>query len=230
MTLTELYNIGKKIPEYLKYENKYTWLGFKKIIDIRYLDANDIFNIKTPVNNFINQYGEVLLIPNIINGKVVDLLIKSLKTNQMLNYKEINLPYNIGQLNNFKYGDYLFIVEGPADVAGLKLIDPSLPVVALKTNDINKESYQIYESLTNNIVLILDNDKAGKKQLLNIRLKLKDLGISTYVIPQYGKLKDTGDIVKLAMLYEKNANSEILIELGNINLYYKSQIKLIKVT
>ena len=230
MTLTELYNIGKKIPEYLKYENKYTWLGFKKIIDIRYLDVNDIFNIKTPVNNFINQYGEVLLIPNIINGKVVDLLIKSLKTNQMLNYKEINLPYNIGQLNNFKYGDYLFIVEGPADVAGLKLIDPSLPVVALKTNDINKESYQIYESLTNNIVLILDNDKAGKKQLLNIRLKLKDLGISTYVIPQYGKLKDTGDIVELAMLYEKNANSEILIELGNINLYYKSQIKLIKVT
>jgi len=230
MTLNELYELAKEIPEYLKYENKYAWLGYNNIIDVRYLDVDDILRVKTPINNFINEHGSVLLLPNIVNGHVVDLLVRALDSPQMINYREVNLPYNIGNLKDFKYGDPLFIVEGPADVAGLKLVDPNIAVVALKTNDINKDAYQVYKSLTNKIVLVLDSDKAGQLQLVKMRLNLKELGISTYTINQFGYLKDTGEIAEITMSYEKSKNTELLIELNNINLYYKAQIKLIKMS
>lgn len=230
MTLNELYELAKEIPEYLKYENKYAWLGYNNIIDVRYLDVDDILRVKTPINNFINEHGSVLLLPNIVNGKVVDLLVRALDSPQMINYREVNLPYNIGNLKDFKYGDPLFIVEGPADAAGLKLVDPNIAVVALKTNDINKDAYQVYKSLTNKIVLVLDSDKAGQLQLVKMRLNLKELGISTYTINQFGYLKDTGEIAEITMSYEKSKNTELLIELNNINLYYKAQIKLIKMS
>lgn len=230
MTLNELYELAKEIPEYLKYENKYAWLGYNNIIDVRYLDVDDILRVKTPINNFINEHGSVLLLPNIVNGHVVDLLVRALDSPQMINYREVNLPYNIGNLKDFKYGDPLFIVEGPADAAGLKLVDPNIAVVALKTNDINKDAYQVYKSLTNKIVLVLDSDKAGQLQLVKMRLNLKELGISTYTINQFGYLKDTGEIAEITMSYEKSKNTELLIELNNINLYYKAQIKLIKMS
>lgn len=230
MTLNELYELAKEIPEYLKYENKYAWLGYNNIIDVRYLDVDDILRVKTPINNFINEHGSVLLLPNIVNGHVIDLLVRALDSPQMINYREVNLPYNIGNLKDFKYGDPLFIVEGPADVAGLKLVDGNIAVVALKTNDINKDAYQVYKSLTNKIVLVLDSDKAGQLQLVKMRLNLKELGISTYTINQFGYLKDTGEIAEITMSYEKSKNTELLIELNNINLYYKAQIKLIKMS
>lgn len=228
MTIHEVYNMAKDIPEYLKDYNKYTWMGYHKIIKVKYIDVNDVIKHKTPLNNFITEHGAALLFPNIINDHIVDISVKALNSKSILNFKVKSFPYNIGQLNNFKYGDALFVVEGIADVAGLKLIDPTIPIVALKTNDINKESYEIYKNITNKIVLILDNDKAGQMQITKIRLKLKELGIQTFVIDQFATLKDTGDIVDLIMSYNKTKDTSLLSLLNNINLYYKSQIKLIK--
>jgi hypothetical protein len=229
MNLEKMYSIAKPIPEHLKDHNKYTWLGYHKIINVRYLDVNDVIKNKMPINSFVSEHGAVLLFANIINGHIIDILIKALNTKHILNYRAQNFPYHIGQLQNFKYGDPLFIVEGIADVGGLKIIDPTIPVVALKTNDISKESYEIYKSLTDKIVLILDNDKAGQMQLTKIRLKLKDLGIQTFVIDQFAALKDTGEIIDLIMSYEKTKDQNKLLLLNNINLYYKGQIKLIKI-
>jgi DNA primase len=228
MTIHEVYKMAKNIPEYLKDHNKYTWMGFHKVIEVKYLDVNDIIKHKTPLNNFIIEHGAALLFPNIINEHVVDISVRALNSKHILNFKVQNFPYNIGQLNNFKYGDTLFVVEGIADLAGLKLIDPTIPIVALKTNDISKGSYDIYKNITNKMVLILDNDKAGQMQITKMRLKLKELGIQTLTINQFATLKDTGDIIDLIMSYQKSKDNSILTLLNNINLYYKSQIKLIK--
>lgn len=228
MKIEELYQLGKNIPESLVNKNKYTWLAHKNLLELKYLDINDIFKHKTPINNFVVEHGSVLLIPNIINGQLADLTIKALNSKHILKFNNVNLPYNIGHLKNFKYGDPLIIVEGIADVAGFKLIDPDMPVVALRTNSISKASYKIYESITNNVVLLLDNDKAGQTQVAKLQLKLKESGIYSSVISQYNNLKDTGDIVDLFMQYEKTKSSAILSELNNINIYYKAQINLIK--
>jgi len=228
MSIEELYKLGHLIPESLKNKNKYTWLAYNNLIEIKYLDVNDIFKHKTPINNFVVEHGSVLLIPNIINGKLADLTIKALNSKHILKFNNVNLPYNIGNLENFRYGDPLIIVEGIADVGGFKLIDPKIPVVALRTNSISKDAYKVYESITNNIILLLDNDKAGNTQIAKLQLKLKEIGIHSTVVNQYNTIKDTGDIADLFMQYEKTKDKAILSELNNINIYYKAQINLIK--
>jgi hypothetical protein len=101
-------------------------------------------------------------------------------------------------------------------------------VVALRTNSISKDAYKVYESITNNIILLLDNDKAGNTQIAKLQLKLKEIGIHSTVVNQYNTIKDTGDIADLFMQYEKTKDKAILSELNNINIYYKAQINLIK--
>jgi 5S rRNA maturation endonuclease (ribonuclease M5) len=227
MNLKEIYSLGQEIPEYLKDHNKYTWLAFNKLIEMHYIDINDILNKKTPINSFVMQHGAALLIPNIVNNKIVDMTVKALNSSATIKYKNVSLPYNIGNLKNFQYGDPLYVVEGVADVAGLKLIDPNINVIALQTNTIPNDMLPIYQALTNNIVLLLDNDKAGQVQYGKLKRKLGELGINTFFFKQFGSLKDTGEIVELVMSYKKMGVVNILNELNNVNLYYKSQIKLI---
>ena len=45
-----------------------------------------------------------------------------------------SFPYNLGNLSkDFKYGDAIILVEGVADLAGLKLLDPTLNIVAMQS-------------------------------------------------------------------------------------------------
>lgn len=227
MKLEEIYDLGQDIPDFLKNHNKYTWLAYHKLLSLRYIDINDILNKKTPINSFVMQHGAALLIPNIVHNKIVDMTIKALNSGATIKYKNISLPYNIGNFKDFKYGDPIYVVEGVADVAGLKLVEPNINVIALQTNTISNEMLSIYKALTNNIVLLLDNDKAGQVQYGKLKRKLNELGINTFFFKQFGSFKDTGEIVDLVMSYKKTGSEHLLTELNNVNLYYKSQIKLI---
>lgn len=227
MTLDQIYELGQNIPEFLKDHNKYTWLAYNNILPMHYIDINDILGKKTPLNTFVMQHGAALLIPNIVQNKIVDMTVKALNSSSTIKYKNTSLPYNVGNFKNFKFGDPVYVVEGVADVAGLKLIDPTLNIVALQTNTIPHDTLQIYQALTNNVVLLLDNDKAGQVQYGKLKRKLGDLGINTFFFKQFGTFKDTGEVVDLVMSYKKTGASHLLVELNNVNLYYKSQIKLI---
>lgn len=227
MNIEELYRLGRSVPDSMKYKNKYTWLAHSGILEMRYLDVNDIMRRSTPINGFVSEHGAVLLIPNIVGGKLADLAVKALESKSVLRYKNVKLPYGVGQLKDFKYGDPLILVEGIADLAGLKLINKNLNVVALRTNTISQDMYQIYGALTNNIVLLLDNDSAGQKQINKIKFNLSRESIQTTAVKQHADLKDTGEVVELFMRYDKNKSSDVLSELQNLNTYYKSQFNLL---
>jgi len=227
MNIEELYSLGRRVPDSMKYKNKYTWLAHSGILEMRYLDVNDIMRRNTPINGFITENNAVLLIPNIVNGKLVDLMIKAIDSKRMLKYKNINLPYGVGKLKNFTYGSPLILVEGIADLAGLKLIDKDLNVVALRTNTISQDMYKFYASLTNNVILLLDSDAAGQNQISKIKFNLSREGVQTNSINQHANVKDTGDIAELFMKYDKTKSSNILSELKNLNIYYKAQLSLL---
>lgn len=227
MNIEELYSLGRSVPDSMKYRNKYTWLAHSGILEMRYLDVNDIIRRNTPINGFVSEHGAVLLIPNIVNRKIADLTIKALDGKSILRYKNTKLPYGVGQLTNFHYGDPLVLVEGVADLAGLRLVDKDLNVVALRTNTISQDMYQIYAALTNNIVLLLDNDRAGQRQVDKIKFNLKREGVQATALKQHASFKDTGEIVELFMRYDKTKSSDTLAELKNLNTYYKAQFSLL---
>ena len=74
-----------------------------------------------------------------------------------------------------------------------------------------------YIHLTNNIIVALDNDDAGRIGTKNTMKNLSNL--NTYKFKHYKTLKDTGDLVELEMKGDK--------ELGLIVNSYKSQIRLL---
>ena len=224
MTITELYNIAHDIPEQLQFENKYTWLGFKKIIEVKYLDVNDTMTHNIPISSYIQTYGAVLLFPNRVNGIIVDLYIRGLKNKEHpLQLGSKGFPYNLGLLNpNFTYGDPIILVEGIGDLGGIKLVNSDLNVVAMRSNSPSVEQFEIISNVTNNVILIPDADKAGTGTSKKVVREFGKLGVTVKVVPQYGDLKDSGEIVDMATVYIQTPSKSLEDKLELIYLYYNS--------
>lgn len=218
MNINELYDLAHEITSDMEYINKYTFLTYHNIIKCRYLDINDTITVKTPINAYIQTYETVLLIPNFINNFLVTLFIRPLTIlEKPLTYGITTLPFGIGSLTeDFKYGDTLFVVEGMGDLGALKLLNPNINVVALMTNSFAKNSYEVYASITDSIVMIPDNDLAGMSQLQKIKTNFSKHNVDFKYFTQFGNLKDLGEVVDLLIDYRK----------GSIHL--KEEIELIK--
>ena len=225
MNLHELYEKAHNVPKSLSEKSKYALMAYHKLIPAKYLDINDTMTSDIPIAGYINSNNAVLLMPNIINGTIVDIYVKPLlSAGAPLKLVNSPLPYGIGTLRkDFKFGDPLILVEGIGDYGALKFIDSTLDVVAIGTNDIPASMYSIYANITNNIILIPDNDAAGYSQLKKIIANFKKLDVNVHVVKQYSTMKDTGEI--LDRYVAKTISKELLLLVAD---YYKSQIKFIK--
>jgi|GEM_PF-3761182 len=225
-SLKEIYEKARTIPESIKDTNKYTFFGYNKVIPIKYMSVNDTFEIQTSLNDFIRSSGDILLFPNIIDGEITDLFIRSIKNKSaFLTYRESDIPYGAGYINEkFKYGNPLFVVEGIGDYGALKLIYPSINVVAMMSNSIPNSMYDIYAGITNNIVLLPDNDSAGLFQVNLIRKEFKKRDVTVTVIKQFSNLKDTGDIADMILEYKKEKNDYIKNKIDLAIKYYKLKV------
>lgn len=227
MNLLELYNKAHDIPEALKNKTKYTFMAFHKIIPARYLDINDTLTEDLPISGYINNHISVLLMPNIVNGTIVDIFVKPMVSKGApLRLVESPLPYGIGNLRkDFKYGDPLILVEGIGDYGALKFIDRNIDVVAMGTNDIPAAMYKVYASITNNIIIIPDADAAGYSQVKKVTSTLKKYDVNVSLLKQYSTLKDTGEI--LDRIVDNSVSNELLLLIAD---YYRSQISFVTKT
>jgi len=225
MDIANAYKKSQTIGEKSKFKNKYTWAGFHRIVDVRLFSLNDTFSKETDLNDFIRRNGSALIFPNKVLGKYTDFLVRSVENNKILREKLTDLPYGIGYLReDFKYGDPLFIVEGIGDWVGVKLLDKTIDVVAMQTNEISKDMYETYSSITNHVVIIPDNDERGLNSLKRMKYRFREHGVTVDSIYQYGDLKDTGEILERAMLCEKTNSTALKRELNLISKYYKAKI------
>lgn len=233
MELLELYESANKIDNtyYNVLRNKYILLASLGITPGAYLDINDVISTNNlPIKNYVEKFKEVILFPNFINNKLVDLFIRPInKLETPLTYKTTDFlfPYGIGQLREgFKFGDTLFVVEGIGDYGALKLIDKNIDVVAIRTNSFPKNSYEFFASLTNNIVMIPDNDKAGLGGLNKVKNTFSKLEVNFNYFKQFGDFKDTGDFVDLLINYKKTKSESLRKEIELARNYYLTNIKL----
>lgn len=225
--IEKLYELCHEIPNSYKMKSKYTFLIKERILKGRLLTINDSLEKDTKINRFINSYNTVLIFPNYINKVLVDLQVKPLDSNErFLQLGNIKPPYGIGRLDkDFKYGDPLFLVEGIADFGALKIMNPRLNVVAIRSNALAKSYYPLLTSLTNNIVMIPDNDEAGLSQINTIKKNFNKLNTGFNIVIQYEGLKDTGDFIDLLMNYKKSPTQDELDLIKDISNYYIQQFK-----
>lgn len=111
---------------------------------------------------FIVEQGKCLGIGNVINGKVYSVKFKSLREKEFLTVGEKRaLPYGIGLLPNFKFGDWLALVEGEKDRDCLAQIYPY--VVSTSTAGAGSIMKEVLKSMTNRFLIFYDNDDSGNK-------------------------------------------------------------------
>lgn len=79
-----------------------------------------------------------------------------------------NIPFGLsnfyGRLNgvtDFKYGMPIVLVEGLKDCLAMQSIYPF--AIAMQTNRLNKGLRMVLKQITNNLVMLYDNDDAGRK-------------------------------------------------------------------
>lgn len=229
MTLEDMYNLAKDINKDQQLINKYLWAGYNKLLDVRYFDVNDTFTVQTPINDYVKKYGSIMIFPNIVNGKIVDLSIRTVEQKKVLTYKIVDLPFGVGTLrDDFKYGDPLFLVEGVGDYCALKFIDKNIDVVAMMGNSVAKDMYETYASITNNIILLADNDESGRQTINSIEKRFRKLSVNVEVIPQFDTMKDTGDILDNIVEYQKTKSQDLKEYIALAVKYYQSQINLHK--
>ena len=203
----ELYKISSKIDADRAHLNKYTYLGNKfNFPHYRLLSLKDIMlngmhtRLPKHILNFISEQGEVLLIANIIEGYIPLLQLRSIKGDKafMAVGSQSKLFYGLGYLDkDFKYGDWIVIVEGLADADIGRGLYPNF--LATMTSKITHSQFEVLKLLTNRVILIGDNDRPGRIGTKNNRKRLQGAGFDVRLIFQYGDLKDLGDLGDLLL-------------------------------
>lgn len=228
MNIYELYEKANVVTKENYLDDKYTYLTYKGLIDMRTIDYS--FMINNPDSSLVDliiQEKVVYLLPNIFEGQIIDIYIRGRETqNNPKILRNKNLLYGLNTFNkDFKYGDPIFLVEGIADYGALKFIKNDLNVIALRGDSLSKENAKILSTLSNNIILIPDNDGGGKISIKNIKPRLRKLGIDLKIFNNYGSFKDTGDLIDLVIKVE-NGKANNIEEIKTIVSYYESGIKL----
>ena len=86
------------------------------------------------------------------------------------------------------------------------------------------EYYVFLQGLTDKVIILNDNDKAGNIAKFKTAKTLQAYKITPKIVDQYAGLKDTGDILDKILLYLKTKRQDIKEELELIKLYYLSQL------
>lgn len=118
---------------------------------------------------------------------------------------------------DFRYGDMIILVEGNLDRDVMKQLYPN--VLGVMTSTLSNNQVSLLKGLTNKVMLMLDNDDAGRYGIYKAKQQLSDCNVQ--VLSHYGTLKDAGDLAKLE-IYDPNN------ELDYIKSIYRNKINLFK--
>lgn len=200
--LGKLFSNCRSVPEEYKYKNKYCYLAVcDKLYNYRLCSLSDVIRsgVDTPqyLREFINKYGEVLVVANPMGGVITQLYFRSYTKKDFSVFgDQASIPYGLGLMDpNFKYGDPVVVVEGQADRDLFRRISPN--VVATLSAGLSKTGVKVLGKFTNRLILAYDNDKSGieSKRRDFYALRGKEFIVDTLEMPKM--VKDFGDIAEL---------------------------------
>lgn len=221
--LDKVFSLGREITSpstnpYLNTAYKYGLKNYRLISSGELLIKGKDIDIPHYIRIFLEFYHEVLMIANIIDDSVINLTFRSISIKKEFNKwgTTKSLFYGLGDLDkNFHYGDMIVLVEGHLDRDMMKTLYPN--VLGVMTSTLSKNQVELLSYLTNKIVLMFDNDEAGKFGIKKALTQLK--GFDVHVLNHYGKLKDAGDLAKLE-IYDSTG------DLDYIKTMYKSKLNM----
>lgn len=136
--------------------------------------------------------------------KVWGYTLRGYHSKKYVEFKIPNVPatlFGLYDFKNFNFNkDYIILTEGIKDALVIKTLYPY--TLALNTAGLTSNTLNLIKSLTNKIILIYDNDKAGRLAIKRDLISLKKEHIKAHSISLY--YKDPG------IYYEHPKDLEIL--------------------
>ena len=128
--------------------------------------------------------------PNEVYGFMVRGYEKSYNVFRLTS--DLPVIFGLYDFENFKFGDQpVILTEGVKDALVLKTIYPYS--LSLNTSGLTVNSLQFVKGLTNNFILIYDNDNAGHEAIKRDKESLKELGCKVIdILPIF---KDVGKYI-----------------------------------
>lgn len=206
MNLTEFFQKGEVIDNEKVFDT-YTSMGLRNNLqNYRIFTLNSLIkglkvsrgkDIPEFIYDFIAEQGISLGIANIINDIVYSMVFRSVKEKKFLTCgSKRSMPYGIGDLDpNFKYGDFLVLVEGMKDRDSIKSVYPN--VVSTNTAGTTVIMREVLLTLTNNFIILYDSDEPGVKASYYDRKYFLNKGCNAVIVKQPSGVKDSGTISDL---------------------------------
>lgn len=225
-TKDKLYSISRIIEndnrnKYTFFASNFNMYNYRLITNTELAIKGKDIDIPIFIRNFIEDNSEVLLIFNNISGKSNGVLLRAIDKKEFCNFGfGKGMFYGLGDLEeDFKYGDTIILVEGAIDrdVCAKFL---SKNCLALLTSRLSNNQLEILTRLTNNVILLLDNDDVGRQGEVSIRKKLEERKINVHDLElKAPDIKDLGDLLELYRFKNPRFNDIIESYKYNIGLY-----------
>lgn len=219
--LRKIFELGRPITEdnnfpYIHFAYKYKKANYRIITSGELLIRGRNLDIPQFVVEFITFHNEAIMIANIVADKVLSIVFRS--TDQNKEFMKLGTTkstfYGLGELSSdFRYGMPILLVEGHLDRDMMATIYPN--TLGVMTSHLSRSQVELLTGLTNNFILMLDNDEAGREGTKHAKYVLR--GNKIYIMKYDPSLKDAGDLVKLEM-HNKSKFNDIIDD-------YRTQIE-----
>ena len=219
--LRKIFELGRPITEdnnfpYIHFAYKYKKDNYRIITSGELLIRGRNLDIPQFVVEFITFHNEAIMIANIVANKVLSIVFRS--TDQNKEFMKLGTTkstfYGLGELSSdFRYGMPILLVEGHLDRDMMATIYPN--TLGVMTSHLSRSQVELLTGLTNNFILMLDNDEAGREGTKHAKYVLR--GNKIYIMKHDPSLKDAGDLVKLEM-HNKSKFNDIIDD-------YRTQIE-----
>lgn len=211
--LRKIFELGRPITEdnnfpYIHFAYKYKKANYRIITSGELLIRGRNLDIPQFVVEFITFHNEAIMIANIVANKVLSIVFRS--TDQNKEFMKLGTTkstfYGLGELSSdFRYGMPILLVEGHLDRDMMATIYPN--TLGVMTSHLSRSQVELLTGLTNNFILMLDNDEAGREGTKHAKYVLR--GNKIYIMKHDPSLKDAGDLVKLEMRNKSKFNDII---------------------
>lgn len=208
MNLTEYFY---SLPHIDKAYNKYAAYSLAFNNPYRLITGYDVYRydkLDAYFRSFVSDNGKCIVMPNIFNGEVVGLVVRSITSKQFRYHSECKyIPYGAG-VNYKPFYKPWVIVESALDSDFLRNFYPF--VIATNGVSVSADCMNFLKGTSSTIYCAFDNDTVGNEGFHKICMKHsgsnKEFHIKRLCLPSDlcgTKLKDYGDV--LEFLFKKDS-------------------------